>query len=191
MSDVGMALLSNCAAAVLLTAFVLLTCLFVSHHENRMAGSVLAEENKPIAHKRFQNNPRKPQNNSTETMGTHPEIYQETDVFSDDRCIMSPESRFDCARDMVLSQRECEKRGCCYDPLPNFAGPPWCFYPHLYPGYKMGPLNPTLRGQSATLTRATPSYLPKDIPTLHLEVTEETAGCLHLTVSNKYSLSKV
>ena len=47
----------------------------------------------------------------------------------------------------------------------------------------MGPLTPTTRGQAATLTRATPSYLPRDISTLRLEVIEEAAGCLHLTVS--------
>ncbi|CAB1457043.1 unnamed protein product [Pleuronectes platessa] len=51
----------------------------------------------------------------------------------------------------------------------------------LYPGYKMGPLAPTMQGQAATLTRAKPSYLPRDISTLSLKVTEEPAGCLHLT----------
>lgn len=182
-----MGLLSNNTIAVLLTALVLSTCLYISHDETRPVGSVHAEQNKTIAHEMLLNNPTKPQDNSVETMGIQPENSQETDVSSDNRCTVSPESRFDCARDRVLSQRECEERGCCYAPLPNSAGPPWCFYPDLYPGYKMGPFAPTQRGQAATLTRATPSYLPKDIPTLHLEVTEETAGCLHLTVSNEYS----
>uniref|UniRef100_A0A3Q4G932 P-type domain-containing protein n=1 Tax=Neolamprologus brichardi TaxID=32507 RepID=A0A3Q4G932_NEOBR len=44
-------------------------------------------------------------------------------------CAMAPESRFDCGRDKLLSQSECEDRGCCYAPLPDSAGPPWCFYP--------------------------------------------------------------
>lgn len=100
-------------------------------------------------------------------------------------CTTAPESRFDCGRDRVLSQRECEVRGCCYAPLPEYSGPPWCFYPSLYPGYKMGPLAPTKRGQRATLTRTSPSYLPKDVSTLSLEVKEESAGCLHITVSTK------
>lgn len=96
---------------------------------------------------------------------------------------VAPESRFDCARDRVLSQGQCEQRGCCYAPLPGSTGPPWCFYPTTYPGYKMGPLTPTKRGQTATLTRTSPSYLPKDISILSLGVTEETADCLHITVS--------
>uniref|UniRef100_A0A3Q3IGA5 P-type domain-containing protein n=1 Tax=Monopterus albus TaxID=43700 RepID=A0A3Q3IGA5_MONAL len=115
----------------------------------------------------------KPQNSSVKKRGIHIN-FQETDISKNTKCTMAPESRFDCARDRLLSQRECEERGCCYVPLPNTAGPPWCFYPSWYPGYSMGPLTPTRRGQAATLTRALPSYLPRDISTLNLEVIEET-----------------
>lgn len=101
-------------------------------------------------------------------------------------CGLPVEKRFDCARDRTVTQTACEERGCCYLPLPKgeYRGPPWCFYPASYPGYRMGPLSPTPRGQSATLTRITPSYLPQDISTLQLEVMKEDAGHLHLTVSN-------
>lgn len=104
---------------------------------------------------------------------------------SERECGFSVEKRFDCARDRAVSQTECEKRGCCYSPLPQseYNGPPWCFYPASYPGYKMGPLSPSPRGQSSILTRVTPSYLPGDISTLKLQVMEEEAGRLHLTVS--------
>uniref|UniRef100_A0AAX7W087 Lysosomal alpha-glucosidase n=1 Tax=Astatotilapia calliptera TaxID=8154 RepID=A0AAX7W087_ASTCA len=102
-------------------------------------------------------------------------------------CAMAPESRFDCGRDKLLSQSECEDRGCCYAPLLDSAGPPWCFYPRVYPGYKMGPLIPTPRGQGATLTRASPSYLPKDISTLRLDDIQETADCFHLTLKDPSS----
>uniref|UniRef100_A0A674DQY7 Lysosomal alpha-glucosidase n=1 Tax=Salmo trutta TaxID=8032 RepID=A0A674DQY7_SALTR len=102
------------------------------------------------------------------------------------------ESRFDCARDRVLSQTECQGRGCCYAPLPQglSGGPPWCFYPPSYSGYRMGPLTPTSRGQAATLTRPTPSYLPRDISTLRLEILDETEGRLHLTdpLSRRYEV---
>ncbi|XP_041720299.2 LOW QUALITY PROTEIN: lysosomal alpha-glucosidase [Coregonus clupeaformis] len=99
------------------------------------------------------------------------------------------ESRFDCARDRVLSQTECQGRGCCYAPLPQglSGGPPWCFYPPSYSGYRMGPLTPTSRGQAATLTRPTPSYLPRDISILQLEVLDETEGRLHLTLKDPSS----
>ncbi|KAL0993142.1 hypothetical protein UPYG_G00103760 [Umbra pygmaea] len=98
-------------------------------------------------------------------------------------------SRFDCARDRVLSQTECKERGCCYSPLPQgvSGGPPWCFYPKSYSGYRMGPLNSTSRGHTATLTRSTPSYLPRDITTLRLEVQEETESRLHFTLKDPLS----
>ncbi|XP_036408755.1 lysosomal alpha-glucosidase [Megalops cyprinoides] len=101
-------------------------------------------------------------------------------------CQMPPENRFDCARDRTLSRAECEARGCCYVPLRDglSGGPPWCFYPASYPGYKMGPLSPTPSGQTATLTRSTPSYLPRDISTLRLEVMAETEGRLHVTLKD-------
>lgn len=107
-----------------------------------------------------------------------------------DQCSIAVESRIDCGRDRSLSRADCEGRGCCYVPLPlsGLRGPPWCFYPVRYPGYQMGPLLPTERGQRAMLTRSAPSYLPRDIPTLQLDVIAESLGRLHLTVSNSFSL---
>uniref|UniRef100_A0A3Q4G3E9 Lysosomal alpha-glucosidase n=1 Tax=Neolamprologus brichardi TaxID=32507 RepID=A0A3Q4G3E9_NEOBR len=110
-------------------------------------------------------------------------LNNKCNISTGSECAMAPESRFDCGRDKLLSQSECEDRGCCYAPLPDSAGPPWCFYPRVYPGYKMGPLIPTPRGQGASLTLASPSYLPKDISTLRLDDIQETADCFHLTVS--------
>uniref|UniRef100_A0A4W4EG98 Lysosomal alpha-glucosidase n=1 Tax=Electrophorus electricus TaxID=8005 RepID=A0A4W4EG98_ELEEL len=104
-------------------------------------------------------------------------------------CTITVERRFDCARDRALSEVECVERGCCYVPSPEsaFGGPPWCFYPVSYPGYRMGPLSPTSRGQKATLSRPTPSYLPRDISTLQLEVMPEDTGRLHLTLKDPSS----
>lgn len=103
--------------------------------------------------------------------------------FGGNKCNVELTSRFDCARDKLLSRKQCEDRGCCYAPVLDAGGPPWCFYPSLYPGYQMGPFTPTKRGKTANLTRAIPSYLPEDVQLLKLEVLEETAGCLHVTVS--------
>ncbi|XP_056608795.1 lysosomal alpha-glucosidase [Triplophysa dalaica] len=102
------------------------------------------------------------------------------------KCDIIVQSRIDCARDRSLSQADCVNRGCCYDPRPKsgFRGPPWCFYPVRYPGYKMGVLTPTKRGQRATLTRSTPSYLPRDISTLQLDMITESSGCLHLILKD-------
>ncbi|XP_033998403.1 lysosomal alpha-glucosidase-like isoform X2 [Trematomus bernacchii] len=175
----SMGLLSHFIAAVLLLLFAFL-CVYINHlsiHQTRLVRSVSAQHTEAHTVLGYYY-PAKPQNKSVETR---------TVISRADKCTLAPESRFDCARDRLLTQRECGERGCCYAPLPHSAGPPWCFYPSLYPGYKMGPLTPTTRGLEATLTRATPSYLPKDIATLHLEVTEEAAGCLHLTFKDPSS----
>uniref|UniRef100_A0A672MTL5 Lysosomal alpha-glucosidase n=1 Tax=Sinocyclocheilus grahami TaxID=75366 RepID=A0A672MTL5_SINGR len=106
-----------------------------------------------------------------------------------DQCGIAVESRIDCGRDRSLSRADCEGRGCCYVPLPQsgLGGPPWCFYPVRYPGYKMGPLLPTEKGKRATLARSEPSYLPRDIPTLQLDVMPETLGRLHLSLKDPAS----
>uniref|UniRef100_A0A8C3AF86 Lysosomal alpha-glucosidase n=1 Tax=Cyclopterus lumpus TaxID=8103 RepID=A0A8C3AF86_CYCLU len=166
---------SNLTAAVLVSA--LAACWFISllwAHQAPLVRSDCAKRNATEAHGRLGGD-------AAETSS------EETRRPRDGACAMAPESRFDCARDRLLSQRGCEDRGCCYAPLPHSAGPPWCFYPTLYPGYRMGPLTPTARGQEATLTRATPSHLPREMSTVHLEVTGGTAGCLHLTFKDPSS----
>ncbi|XP_029996418.1 lysosomal alpha-glucosidase [Sphaeramia orbicularis] len=165
-----------------ITAFLLiaLALTYLGIGQARLLRSVHAKPENTLTYDRLVHYAA--QNNARKRLCPHPE--NSTQFSTNDKCTMAPENRFDCARDRVLSQKECEDRGCCYAPLPDTAGPPWCFYPHLYPGYIMGPLSPTRRGQAATLTRAKPSYLPKDISTLRLEVIEESAGCLHLTVKD-------
>lgn len=160
--------------------FIALALAYVCISQVRLVRSVHAKPDNRLAHDKLVHYAA--QNNAAKRLCPHPE--NSTQSSTTDKCTMAPENRFDCARDRVLSQKECEDRGCCYAPLPDTTGPPWCFYPYLYPGYIMGPLSPTRRGQAATLTRAKSSYLPKDISTLHLEVIEESAGCLHLTVKD-------
>lgn len=186
-----MGLPCNAPLTGLLFAFALSTCLYININFNtHETMSVLgaAKQTKTKAHDRFTYNNRAKQNSSVHPNGADPERPQETAFSKENKCTMAPENRFDCARDRTLSQRECEERGCCYSPLSNLTGPPWCFYPTLYPGYKMGPLVPTTQGQAATLTRASPSYLPRDISTLHLQVMQETTSCLHITVSTWHCL---
>lgn len=172
---------TSTVAVLLLLTFALSTCLYFSNlylHGSRLLRQVPAEQNNTEAREILvQNNPANPQ--SSPVKDVHPGSSR------DDKCSIPVESRFDCARDRPVGQRECEDRGCCYVPLLNLGGPPWCFYPTSYPGYKMSAFTPTQRGQAANLTRDSPSYLPKDVAALHLEVTQETAACFHLTVSVK------
>ncbi|XP_037332259.2 lysosomal alpha-glucosidase isoform X1 [Pungitius pungitius] len=176
--------------AGLLLVFALSTCFYINHlcvNQTSLVRSDDAKLNKTKAHDRPAINTAHLQNITVETQGVLPERPKPTDMSRGDTCTMAPESRFDCARDRLLSRRECAERGCCYDPLPSSAGPPWCFYPSLYPGYKMGALIPTPRGEEASLTRSIPSHLPRDIPSLHLEVSEETAACFRLTLKDPSS----
>ncbi|KAM9779713.1 lysosomal alpha-glucosidase [Neosynchiropus ocellatus] len=164
--------LSDLCAAALLLLTCLGACFYLSH--------VINGESSRISEVRFER--RAPHIRSI-----HTEKLTQQKTLGDTRCMLSLESRFDCARDKALSQSECEERGCCYAPLDSTSGPPWCFYPRGYAGYKMGPFIHTKWGQAATLTRASPSYLPKDISTLRLEVREETPACLHLTIKDPTS----
>lgn len=103
------------------------------------------------------------------------------------RCDLPPNSRFDCAPDKAITQEQCEARGCCYvpagpGPLGAQMGQPWCFFPPSYPSYRLENLTTTETGYTATLTRATPTFFPKDVMTLRLDVLLETESRLHFTV---------
>ncbi|XP_028570719.2 lysosomal alpha-glucosidase isoform X1 [Podarcis muralis] len=103
------------------------------------------------------------------------------------QCNVPPDSRFDCAPEKLLSQEECQARGCCYVPvLPK--GPailqPWCFFPPSYPSYKLANLTTTESGYTAHLTRGVPTFMPDDIMTLQLDVIFETEGRLHFTLKD-------
>lgn len=173
------------STTVLLLSLSLLACLYkdlLFSNEGRLVRSGHFDHYEVMLRKKpGYSYPREPKSISKSDI--HPDIPQRTENSRETECTTAPESRFDCGRDRLLSQEECEDRGCCYAPLPGSAGPPWCFFPALYPGYDMGPLTPSKKGQTATLTRASPSYLPKDIATLTLEVIAETASCFHVVVS--------
>ncbi|XP_068932192.1 lysosomal alpha-glucosidase isoform X1 [Petaurus breviceps papuanus] len=104
------------------------------------------------------------------------------------QCDISPDSRFDCAPEKTLTQVECEARGCCYVPVAQQGfseiWKPWCFFPPSYPSYKLENLTTTRTGYTATLTRAVPTFFPKDILTLLLEVRMETENRLHFTIKD-------
>ncbi|XP_077184313.1 lysosomal alpha-glucosidase [Paroedura picta] len=100
-------------------------------------------------------------------------------------CDIPPDRQFDCAPEKLISQEECQARGCCYVPvscLDSATGKPWCFFPLSYPSYKMKNLTATETGYTAQLTRETPTFLPDDIMTLQLDVMFETEGRLRFSL---------
>ncbi|KAM9597098.1 lysosomal alpha-glucosidase [Trichechus inunguis] len=105
------------------------------------------------------------------------------------QCDVPPNSRFDCAPEAAITQEQCEACGCCYIPAQHGAqgprmGQPWCFFPPSYPSYRLENLTATQMGYTATLTRAAPTFFPKDILTLRLEVLMETESRLHFTIKD-------
>lgn len=173
----SMSLTRSFALVVFLLAFASSANCCFSNHETTPLSSGFAGENKRLLY----NKSAKPHDSSAES-----EKAPKTDTSGGNKCAIEPQSRFNCATDRLVSQRECEDRGCCYAPVLDSVGPPWCFYPGVYPGYRMGPFAPSAQGKAATLTPAAPSYLPRDVSVLTLEVIEETAGCFHITVSPQH-----
>ncbi|XP_040845744.1 lysosomal alpha-glucosidase [Ochotona curzoniae] len=102
------------------------------------------------------------------------------------QCDVPPNNRFDCAPDRAITQEQCEARGCCYAPTQQAApmGQPWCFFPPNYPSYRLEGLRPSETGYTATLTRDVPTFFPKDILTLQLDVLMETDSRLHFTIKD-------
>lgn len=103
------------------------------------------------------------------------------------QCDVPPNSRFDCAPDKGISQEQCEARGCCYVPTGQvlkgpLMGQPWCFFPPSYPSYRLENLSSTELGYTATLTRTSPTFFPKSVLTLQLDVLMETDSRLHFMV---------
>nr|XP_060620307.1 lysosomal alpha-glucosidase [Anolis sagrei ordinatus] len=107
--------------------------------------------------------------------------------FQPTQCDIPPDSRFDCAPEKLLSQEECESRGCCYIPAwpkGSAVWQPWCFFPPSYPSYKMVNLTETKIGYTAQLTRDRPTFMPEDIMNLELDVLFETESRLHFTLKD-------
>ncbi|XP_015672926.1 lysosomal alpha-glucosidase [Protobothrops mucrosquamatus] len=103
------------------------------------------------------------------------------------QCNIPPDSRFDCAPEKLLSQDECQARGCCYVPVSSKGSAgwqPWCFFPTNYSSYKMTNLTATKTGYTAHLIRSAPSFMPDDILNVQLDVVFETKGRLHFTLKN-------
>uniref|UniRef100_A0A8C5WMS8 Lysosomal alpha-glucosidase n=1 Tax=Leptobrachium leishanense TaxID=445787 RepID=A0A8C5WMS8_9ANUR len=102
------------------------------------------------------------------------------------QCNVDPNSRFDCAPEKDLSKEQCLARKCCHSPGEKGPGmgQPSCFYPPTYPTYKMSNLTQTETGYYATLTRSVPTFMPRDIMTLHLNVMFETPTRLRFTIKD-------
>ncbi|XP_072846803.2 lysosomal alpha-glucosidase [Pogona vitticeps] len=118
--------------------------------------------------------------------GEPPESFSSSS-FHPTECDVPPDNRFDCAPEKLVSQEECQARGCCYSPVsrkrPTVAQP-WCFFPPSYPSYKMVNLTTTEMGYTARLTRDRPTFMPDDIMNLQLDVVFETESRVHFMLKD-------
>ena len=127
-------------SAGLLFISALLTCLYVSHVSDYDTIKIRSEE--PVGRPPASVNLlEKVRNIFVKIWTDQAEITQQPSDAGSSKCLMNLDSRFDCSRDRVLTRSECQERGCCYAPLALTSGPPWCYYPRSYSGYKMGPLS--------------------------------------------------
>ena len=115
-----------------------------------------------------------------------------------DRCdIPKPEERFDCHPENSSSQETCEARGCCWVPTKARIKPlhsettydpqspvdiPYCYYPKDFPGYIVVSQEITKTGFKTWLERNSPSYYPRDVKRLVMDVEYENDIRLHIKV---------
>ncbi|KAM9207793.1 lysosomal alpha-glucosidase-like [Leptosomus discolor] len=103
-------------------------------------------------------------------------------------CQVPPGERFDCGPERLLSQADCEERGCCYAPAGSSSspgsspGPPWFFFPSGYRSYRAENLTATATGYATQLRRVAASFLPGAVGSLRLDVALETPTCLRFTL---------
>lgn len=136
-----------------------------------------------------------------------PKTHSPDGQVSENVCIYVPnELKFDCYPERDGNQTECEARGCCWISLDDtcqesfvyetvdkytgtiskselpYSGIPFCFYPLVYPTYKMTDIFPKDWGYLVYMQRDVHSYYPNDIMELAMDVKLETRTRLHFKV---------
>lgn len=105
------------------------------------------------------------------------------EVSGNDQCSnINDNLRFDCHPEQNATKSKCEARGCCWavPKQPGLKydkyslGVPSCFYPTNYPSYSV--YNTSHDGKTVFLKRSSPSYYPKDIMLLRMDITTTDNG---------------
>ncbi|XP_045214547.2 lysosomal alpha-glucosidase-like isoform X2 [Mercenaria mercenaria] len=111
--------------------------------------------------------------------------------------ITNPSEKFDCFPEKSISEEGCMRRGCCWQKDATRRKPlksrnendtqapvdvPYCFYPRNFPGYSVDERKDTPLGFSMNLSGQPPTYYPRGVRQLAVEVYYETNQRLHVKV---------
>ncbi|XP_067672785.1 lysosomal alpha-glucosidase-like [Haliotis asinina] len=112
------------------------------------------------------------------------------------QCDILPENqRFDCHPEQSASAASCAARGCCWGKADGSHGNssssgvtmsvPYCYYPRNYDGYKVIDQNMESPSEmKVTLKRTTPTYYPRNVGELTMEINYETPYRLRIKISD-------
>lgn len=105
--------------------------------------------------------------------------------------------KFDCFPQVNVTEKSCEDRGCCwrvdgsrrkplmYNNDDDTLAPvdvPYCFYPRNHPSYNVNYINDTKLGFNMDLSGQPPTYYPRGVHRLAVDVLFETNHRLHVKV---------
>lgn len=113
--------------------------------------------------------------------------FKQKSESSAQQCNINPVRRFDCHPETGASKHTCLVRGCCWSGNPaetvGTNSQPMCYYPLNYPGYTATDLIVTPLGYRLELVRYTPTYYPKNVKVLNVDLMFETSSRLHVKVN--------
>ena len=95
------------------------------------------------------------------------------------------DDKLGCAPDEPNNEKVCADRGCCFAKL-NKTGPPACYFPSNYVGYKVVEIGLKLDGITMVLKRQQASEISYDIQYVKLEITFLKDQMLRLKFTDKY-----
>ena len=97
------------------------------------------------------------------------------------------DNKLECTADKPTDEQTCVARGCCWAKL-NVTGPPSCYFPSNYIGYKVNKIQYDNLGIRITLQRQGASGFPNDVHNVILKVEFLTDNMLRLKFTDKDSL---
>ena len=96
------------------------------------------------------------------------------------------DDKLGCAPDKPNDEKVCVERGCCFAKL-NITGPPACYFPSNYVGYKVIEMESNIQGITMTLQRNRSSGISFDVQYVKLEIKFLKDQMLRLKFTYKYN----
>lgn len=102
-------------------------------------------------------------------------------------CSINPGYRFDCFPADGANEKECLKRGCCWDSNAEMQGQPYCYFSigFSYYNWEQPVSTPFGLEASATLLAGKKSPYPRDVSKLRIQVYYESEETVRIKVCQK------